>query len=93
MSETSKRKASASTTDAFKDAMADMSSAGKTATQLVETYALEVQKQWLGAAEAYVKFWGQLTRSALELAVGASVLQAEGAQKAVERLKRTADEV
>jgi hypothetical protein len=91
MSGTTKPEPAKSATDSFKDAVAAMSNAGKTSIHLYETYALEVQKQWFSAAEAYVNFWSQLSRSALDLAAGASVLQAENAQQAVDRLKHAAD--
>lgn len=84
----SKESSARSAASAFKDTIVSLANGGKTAIELIEKFASETQKQWASASETYIKIWGLLTRSSLDLVVSASVAQSDAAQKAVDRLKR-----
>jgi hypothetical protein len=71
----------------FKDTAVTLGGGSKAAIELAEKFALETQRQWAIASETYIKIWGQLTRTAVDLAVSASVAQSDAVQNTLDRLK------
>jgi hypothetical protein len=91
MADTTKQRDDFSATIAaatFKDIGAALAQGGKAAIELMESFALDTQKQWGAAAETYVKFWAQWARNAFDLSAKTWAVETDTAQKAVDSLRR-----